>query len=75
MEFPIIVAVFGILSIGVLFLLARRALRLIVRLALVGLLLLFLFGGGLAWWWYGSGNSLLNKNDNRPSNTRRTNSR
>ena len=75
MEFPIIVAVFGILSIGVLFLLARRALRFVVRLALVGVLILFLLGGGLAWWWHGGGNSLLKQNDNRPANTRRANSR
>ncbi len=75
MEFAIIVAVFGLLSIGVLFLLARRALRLMVRLALVGLLILFLLVGGLAWWWYGAGDSALRQNGNRPAGTRGTTSR
>jgi hypothetical protein len=75
MDFPIIVAVFGLLSLGVLFFIARRALRLVVRLALVGALLLFLLIGGLAWWWYGAGSPASKQNDNRPSNTRRGTSR
>ncbi|MGB7925847.1 MAG: hypothetical protein WCF57_21590 [Pyrinomonadaceae bacterium] len=58
-----------------LFLLARRALRLVVRLALVGALLLLLLGGGLAWWWYGAVDPASKRIDNRPANTRRGNSR
>jgi multisubunit Na+/H+ antiporter MnhC subunit len=75
MEFSIIAAVFGILSIGVLFLLLRRALRFVVRLALVGALILFLLVGGLAWWWYAPGDSSSNGVEKRPVTTRRTNSR
>ena len=74
MDFPVIVAVFGLLSIGMLFLLARRALRLLVRLALVGALLLLLAAGGL-WWWQGAGNPVSKQGDNRPANARRTTSR
>jgi multisubunit Na+/H+ antiporter MnhC subunit len=75
MDFPIIVAVLGLLSMGVLFLLARRVLRLVVRLALIGALVLFLLLGGLAWWWSGAGNPASRHNDNRAGNTRRGNSR
>ena len=75
MDFPIIAAVLGVLSIGVLFLLARRALRFVVRLALLGVLILFLLTGGLAWWWYGSEDSSKQKGNSRPANTQRTNSR
>jgi len=75
MDFPIIAAVLGVLSIGVLFLLVRRALRFVVRLALLGVLILFLLTGGLAWWWYGSDGSSKQKGNNRPANTQRTHSR
>jgi hypothetical protein len=71
----LIATVFAILIIGVLVLLARRALRLIVRLALVGVLVLFLLIGGLAWWWYGAGDSSPRQGGNRPASTRRTTSR
>ena len=74
MDFPIIAAVLGVLSIGVLFLLVRRALRFVVRLALLGVLILFLLTGGLAWWWYG-GDSSRQKGNSRQANTQRTNSR
>jgi hypothetical protein len=76
MDFPIIVVVFGVLSIGVLFLLARRALKLVVRVALLGVLVLL--AGGVAWWWYGAGSSsspASKQNDNRPASTRRGTSR
>ena len=75
MDFPIIAAVLGVLSIGVLFLLARRALRFVVRLALLGVLILFLLTGGLAWWWYGSDDSPTQKSNSRPAKTQRPNSR
>jgi multisubunit Na+/H+ antiporter MnhC subunit len=75
MDFPIIAAVLGVLSIGVLFLLARRALRFIVRLALVGVLILFLLIGGVTWWWYGSDDSSTQKGNSRPAKTGRSTSR
>jgi multisubunit Na+/H+ antiporter MnhC subunit len=75
MEFPIIVAVFGLLSIGVLFLLARRALRFVVRLMLVGALVLFLLIGGFAWWWYGANSPASKQSDHRSANARRGNPR
>jgi hypothetical protein len=76
MEFPVIIAVSAILIIGVLFLVARRALRLVVRLAIVGMLVLVLLAIGLAWWWYGSGNTPASKPyGGSPSGTRRSTSR
>ena len=76
MSFPIIAAVFGVLIIGVLFFLARRALRLIVRLALVCMLVLLLLGGGLAWWWYGDDSSPASKPyGGSPAGSRRTTAR
>ena len=71
MEFPIFAAVFGVLIIGVLFFIARRALRLMVRLALVCVLVLLLLAGGLVWW-YGSDNTPTSKPyGGSPSGTRR----
>ena len=75
MEFAIIVALFGILTLGVLFFIARRALRLMVRLALVCVLVLLLLAGGLVWW-YGSDNTRTSKPyGGSPSGTRRATSR
>lgn len=72
----IIVAISAVLIIGVLFVVARRALRLVVRLALVGMLVLVLLIGGLAWWWYGTDSSPASKPyGGSPASTRRTTSR
>jgi hypothetical protein len=69
-------AVSAVLIIGVMFLIARRALRLVVRLALVGMLVLVLLIVGLAWWWYGSGNTRTSKPyGGSPSGTRRNTAR
>ena len=73
MEIAIIVIVICIAVLFVLFLLARRMLRLAIRLSLAGLLILLLIGGGVAWWWFNPGAS--EQNANRPANTRRTTSR
>jgi len=71
----IFAAVLGLLVIGVLFFIARRALRLIVRLALVCVLVLLLLAGGLVWW-YGSDNNGTSKPyGGSPSGTRRATSR
>ncbi|HEX8652335.1 MAG TPA: hypothetical protein VF708_16090 [Pyrinomonadaceae bacterium] len=75
MEFPVIVTVSAVLIIGLLFLIARRALRLVVRLALVLMLVLVLLIGGLAWW-YGSDSSSSSKPyGGSPAGTRRSPSR
>ena len=69
-----IVVVFSILIIGVLFLVARRALRLVVRLVLFGGLVLL--AASLAWWYYGSDRSQSSKPyGGSPTGTRRNTSR
>jgi hypothetical protein len=76
MEIAIIVVVFGVASLFVLFLLARKVLRLAIRLALGSLLVLILIAGAAFWWWSNSGNS-SGENTNRPATTpaRRNSSR
>lgn len=75
MTIATIVIVFGVAALAVLFFLARRMLRLAVRLALGLLLALILVAGGLYWWWTHSG-SLVEQNSNRAtvSPTRRSTS-
>ena len=69
---PATVAVFSLLAVGVLFVLARRAMRLLVRLALAGLLVLALALGALIYWWqYGFDAPGTRQNTARPANTRR----
>jgi sorbitol-specific phosphotransferase system component IIBC len=72
----IIIAISAVLVIGLLFFIARRALRLVVRLALVFMLVLALLIGGLTWWWYGSdGSSTSKPYGGSPAGTRRSPSR
>jgi multisubunit Na+/H+ antiporter MnhC subunit len=76
MDFTVaIVALFGLLSIGVLFLFARRALRLIVRLALAGALVLLLVIGAFVYWWHGPGESSNTRPVKPAANAPRKNSR
>jgi hypothetical protein len=66
----IVLAVVGLFCIVVLFALARRALRLVVKLALFGLLLLALAVGGIFIWWNG-GISSQHAPETRTPSTRR----
>ena len=76
MEFPIIVTVSAVLVIGLLFFIARRALRLVVRLALIFMVVLVLLIAGLTWWWHGSDRSSASKPyGGSPAGTRRSPSR
>ncbi|HKS27595.1 MAG TPA: hypothetical protein VJS44_07235 [Pyrinomonadaceae bacterium] len=77
MEIAITVAVFGIAALFVMFILARRLLRLAVRLALASILVLILVAGGLFWWWSGA-DTFSERNRNRtaaPANRRTSNAR
>jgi hypothetical protein len=63
-----------------LFMLTRRLMRLIFRLALAGGLILFALAGGLAWWYGASGRDGAARTTTaspkeKPSATRRANSR
>lgn len=73
MEIAITVAVFGVAALFVLFLLARKVLRLAVRLALAFILILILIVGAFFWWWSGAGNS-SEQNSNKPASPARRNS-
>lgn len=78
MEIAITVAVFGIAALFVMFILARRLLRLAVRLTLAAILVLILVTGGLFWWWSGAGDASQERNVNRssaPANRRSSNAR
>ena len=71
-----LIVVFSILIIGVLFVIARRALRLVMRLVLFGGLVLVLLAASLAWWYYGSDRSQSSKPyGGSPAKTRRNTSR
>jgi hypothetical protein len=67
----IVLAVVGLLAIVVLFALARRALRLVVKLALFGLVLLALAVGGILFWWNGGLSSSQHAPETRTPSTRR----
>jgi hypothetical protein len=72
----IIVIIAAIIAVGVVGLLfvTRRLMRLAVRLALAGGLLLVLLVGGLAWW-YRAGLSDSRQKEKPSTTTRRANSR
>lgn len=72
MEIAITVGVFGIAALAVLFFLARRLMRLAVRLALAAILVVILIAGALFWWWSGADNS-TERNQNRNSAPARRN--
>ncbi|HEY0322779.1 MAG TPA: hypothetical protein VGC66_17630 [Pyrinomonadaceae bacterium] len=72
MDIAIIVAVFGVAALAVLFFLARRMLRLAVRLFLASLLVIILVAGGLFWWWSGSGGSSQQNVNRSATPARRT---
>jgi hypothetical protein len=65
----IITAIIAVALVGVLFV-TRRLMRLMIRLALAGGLLLVLIIGGLAWW-YGYGRSSVPQPKEKPSTTTR----
>jgi hypothetical protein len=55
------------------FVVLKRVLRMALRLAVVGALLLALLVGALAWWWYQplDGGSNVNRNTARPARNAR----
>jgi multisubunit Na+/H+ antiporter MnhC subunit len=69
----IITAIIAVAFIGLLFV-TRRLMRLVIRLALAGGLLLVILIGGLAWW-YGSGRTAWQQKEKPSTTTRRDRSR
>ena len=74
MEIGIIAIVVGVLALFVLFVVARRVLRLAFKLALVGALILALIAGGIFWWWQSSSSNATEPKARPTTNTRRTTS-
>jgi hypothetical protein len=64
MELLAIIAA-ALVGFGLFFVVLKRVLRMAVRLAAVGALLLALLAGALAWWWF-------DPLGGRPSNSNRT---
>jgi multisubunit Na+/H+ antiporter MnhC subunit len=74
----IVVAIVAVLGFGLFFFVLKRLLRMAIRLALFGAVLLALVAGAAAWWWYaplGDSSNTSNRNRNgspaRPSRTPR----
>ena len=64
----VVAAVAAALLLALSFFVARRAVRLFLRLALAGLLLVALLAGYLAWGWYGPGSGTARPNERRRAN-------
>ena len=78
-EIIAIVSVIAFVLLGLLFFVTRRLMRLMIRLALAGGLILVAIVGGLVWW-YGASGRDAGRNSSappkeKPSATRRANSR
>ena len=65
------VIIVALVGFGIFFFVAKRLLRMAIRLAVVGAVLFALLAGAVAWWWYdplgSSGNSNQNRNSSRPA--------
>ena len=72
MEIAITVAVFGVAALFVIFLLARKVIRLAVRLMLAAILVIILVAGGLFWWWSGADSSAPQNSNRTSTPARRT---
>lgn len=69
----IIVAAIALLGFGLFFFVLKRLLRMAIRLALFGAILVALLVGAAAWWWYAPlGNNSAGGNRNAPARTSRT---
>ena len=69
------VVVFAVIGFAIFFFVLKRLLRMAIRLAVVGAVLLALLVGAVAWWWYapfGSGEANQSRNANaRPARSPR----
>ena len=71
----IVVAIIALVGFGLFFFVLKRLLRMAVRLALFGAILVALLAGAAAWWWYaplgGSPNRNAGGGASRPARTPR----
>ena len=66
------IVIVALVGFGIFYFVAKRVLRMAIRLAVVGAVLFALLAGAVAWWWYdplgsSSGNSNQNRNSSRPA--------
>ncbi len=65
------VIVVALVGFALFYFVAKRLLRMAIRLAVVGAFLFALLAGAVAWWWYdplgSSGGSNRNRNSSRPA--------
>ena len=64
------VIVVALVGFALFYFVAKRLLRMAIRLAVVGALLFALLAGAVAWWWYdplGPGEENRNRNSSRPA--------
>jgi hypothetical protein len=67
------VAIIALLGFVLFFFVLKRLLRVAVRLALFGAVLIALLAGAVAWWWYAPlGPTPTNRNTARPARPART---
>ena len=64
------VVIFAVIGFAVFFFVLKRLLRMAVRLAVVGAVLLALLVGAVAWWWYAPFGSGGDANQSRNANAR-----
>ena len=69
------IVIFALLGFAIFFFVLKRLLRMAIRLAVVGAVLLALLVGAVAWWWYapfGGSDANANRNANaRPARSPR----
>ncbi len=61
------VIIIALVGFALFYFVAKRLLRMAIRLAVVGALLFALLAGAVAWWWYDPLGSSSNSNQNRKS--------
>ncbi len=64
------VVIFAVIGFAIFFFVLKRLLRMAIRLAVVGAVLLALVVGAVAWWWYAPFGSGGDVNQNRNANAR-----
>jgi hypothetical protein len=72
MSFTTISIIAGVILLAIFFLIARLAIRWVVRLTIVGVILVALIGVGIFWWWGNRLAGLPQSNRQRPAPAKRT---